>query len=442
MAALLQLTDGTTTVNLLSGYFKLSADGWGTVTSGDKVWETIDLVASASDSNIRTTKKQLDTLAFNAEQYHLNKQLSAGVWFQWNADGETAKRALVYQIESEILADENLSSPMLGKSVALLRVSILRHQYYEVVTGDITGDKDDISLSGGTWNIRSTISSNNMGTAAGRIKKLYIETNTAGTAIQELWIGVRPYYKGTSSFVSLWEAEDGSGGTSGGDSQASGGSRVAFDLTSEINDGYRMQMLIDNVIADTNYSHFVGKYLVLARMKVDSADTEVNVELRQYWQGSHSHVGSTYIDGPTSYKLFPLGEISFPPTGNRDSTASDHADFKYCGFSIFAHSTDATGTLYIDCFILIPSEYMVAVEGCNISTTPYTVYLYTDPDDSQWALGTSSLAQGGIMASFHNWSYPVDGGIMYVAGQPSTGHNLTADVNMEITVTPRWRSWR
>ncbi len=95
MAALLQLSDGTTTINLLSGYFLLEAGGWSTVTSNDKVWETIDLVASATDANIRATKIDLDKLAWIAETYHNNKQKDAAVWFQWNADGETTKRALV-----------------------------------------------------------------------------------------------------------------------------------------------------------------------------------------------------------------------------------------------------------------------------------------------------------------------------------------------------------
>jgi len=446
MAQVLQITDGTTTIDLLTGNLQARVVGWNTTTSEEQVWETIDLVAATTAANVRTTKKQLDSLAQNARDYHKNQQNATGIFFKWQSEGESAKQALVYQIESEILAEAPATSPLLYPvNGVYLRVAILRHQSYESVSGDQTDSEANLSTLGGIWDIRSVIGSAAMGTAPGRIKSLAI-TDCAPTpnVIQKLWMGIRPFYKGTSAFVALWEAES-LFGVSTPSATASAGNYGLCDLTSTANEGLRGSIEIGNVVG-SNYDHFVGKYLVLMRAKVDVAGTEVAVDIRQFWQGSYSHAGSTYIDGVTSWTLFPLGEVSFPPTGNRDSVASGSGAFDDCGFSVFALSADDTGELHIDCFILIPAEYLCVVEGCLINTTGssplYTLILYTDPDDHQWGLGESTLAQGGLQPTFENWEYPIDGGILVFAAQGSTGHVLSTTADLAITVTPRWKSYR
>ena len=438
MAQALSVTDGTTTVNLLAGNLKLTANGWRTKTSKKKVWENIELVSEATDANIRAAKDDLDELAEAAREYHLNEKKADAVYFKWQSDGESDKQALVYDIESEIMANDPLSSPLLGSNVVILQVAIQRHPEYETTSATNT-TSNGVSADGGTWAIGNAV-----GTSPERISKFLIWTSDAAYVHQQIYAGIRPLYEGVGSFVALWEAEDGTAPTgttvTDPDGTASGNKSLACDLTSSVNSGIRTIITIDDVVG-SNYNHFIGKYHILARMKVASGATNVLVELAQVWKGSHSYHGTTFIEGVTVWTLFSLGTVSFPPTGDRGNIASDHADFAECGFSIFARSTDDTGTLDIDCYYLVPAEHTLTILGTAIDTTdPLTIY--TDPDDQVWGLGESTLSQGGLQISPSNWRYPVGGGLMVVVAQADSGHILSKTLDLSIDLTPRWKMFR
>ncbi len=437
MAQALSVTDGTTTVNLLAGNLKLTAAGWRTKTSKKKVWEKIELVSEASDANIRAAKDDLDELAQATRDYHRNEKNADAVYFKWQSDGESDKQALVYDIESEIIANDPMSSPLLGSDVVVLRIAIQRHPDYE--TTSATNDTSaGVSADGGTWAVGNAV-----GTTPQRISEFIIDTSDAAYAHQQIYVGIRPLYEGVGSFVALWEAEDGAMGSSksaDGTASGTGDNRVNCDLTSTANDGYRGIITIDDVVG-SNYNHFIGKYHILARMKVASGATNVLVELAQVWKGSHSYHGTTFIEGVTDWTLFSLGTVSFPPGGDRGNIASDHADFAECGFSIFANSVDDTGTLYLDCFYLVPAEHTLTILGTKIDTTdPLTIY--TDPDDQIWGLGESTLSQGGLQISPSNWRYPVGGGLMVVVAQADSAHLLSKTLDLSIDLVPRWKTFR
>jgi len=437
MAQLLQITDGTTTVDFYDGNIKLAADGWKTTTSREKVWETLELVGDATDANIRTTKDQIDGLAEQARQYHLNAMVADAVWFQWNADSESAKQSLVYEIESEILAHEPLSSPLLGKNVILMRVVIQRHPDYETTSATNT-TSSNVSCDGGTWTIGNAV-----GTSPERISDMEFDTDAAGTH-QQIWCGIRPLYEGVGSFVAKWEAEEGTSPTGttvvDPDATASGSKSLSCDLTVTGLDGQRTTIEISDIVG-SNYNHFIGTYHILARMKVASSATQVLIELKQYWKGSYSSAGLTVVDGQTAWTLFSLGTVSFPPTGDRGNIASNLTDFQNCGFTIHANSFDDTGTLGIDAYYLIPAEHTLTILGCQVDTT-YTLNVYTDPDDQVWGMGLSTYSQGGLQISPHNWYYPVGGGLMVVATQADSGHILSQTIDLSIDLIPRWKTYR
>jgi hypothetical protein len=437
MAQVLQVTDGTTTVDLLAGNFKLTADGWRTTTSKEKVWEEVEIITEATDANVRTTKDQLDELAEQARRYHLNSKYADGVWFQWASEGETTKQSLVYSIESEIMAHESLSSPLLGISAAIIRVLIKRHPQYEN-TSATTTSTSNLSTLGGEWSI-----GNDAGTSPQRIQELRLAYS--GSTLQQFWVGIRPLYEGVGSFVALWEAESGSAGsgvTAPADGTASGGNKLLCDLTQTANDGLKTEITIGNIVG-SNYNHFIGKYHILCRMKVASSATQVMIELKQYWQGSYSSAGLTFIDGETTWTLFSLGTISLPPSGDRDNVASSHADFDDCGFSIYANSVDDTGTLDIDCYVLIPAEHTLTILGGEVSVSNTTLSIFTDPDELIWGLGTSTQAQGGLQISPEGWEYPLGGGHLVIAAQADSGHTLATDIDItNLALYPRWKTFR
>jgi hypothetical protein len=437
MAQYLQISDGTTTVDLLAGNLKLSADGWRTTTSKEKVWEIIELVSNATDANIRTTKDEIDELAEQARQYLLNPLIADPVWFLWRSEGESAKEALVFDIESEILAHDPLSSPLLGSNVVVLRLAIQRHPEYENSVATYTSSSG-VSADGGKWTI-----GNAAGTSPERMANFIVGTSDAAYIHQKIWLGIRPLYEGVGSFVALWEAEDGSTGsgvTAPADGTASGGNKLLCDLTVTANDGLKSNITIGDIVG-SNYNDFIGKYHVLARMKVASAATKVLVELAQYWSGSHSYQGTTFIEGETSWKLYSLGTVSFPPTGDKENVGSASASFQNCGFSIYANSTDDTGSLSIDCYYLIPAEHSLTILGAAVDSST-DLNLLTSPEDQVWGLGDSTQAQGGLQIAPHNWRYPVGGGLLVAVASSDSAHVLSKTLDLEVYLYPRWKTFR
>ena len=138
-----------------------------------------------------------------------------------------------------------------------------------------------------------------------------------------------------------------------------------------------------------------------------------------------------------------MGLISLPPTGNRDSVASGLTEFQNCGFSIFANSLDGTGSLDIDCFVLIPADHIFSADGIQIDDSPsQPIHIYTDPDDKQWVATNSTYAQGGAQPSFEEWEMPRDGAHLVIAGQNGGGHVLSETFDLDYWIYPRWRTYR
>ena len=109
------MSGGTTSVDLYGGNVKWAMSGWktGTVTRKERIWETISVVSTASDANIRTEMANVDALFDTAKKYMNNPLNSDPVWLYWQSDGESAKRAVVTQGETEIGTDQRIS-PLLG----------------------------------------------------------------------------------------------------------------------------------------------------------------------------------------------------------------------------------------------------------------------------------------------------------------------------------------
>lgn len=444
MAQVLKLTDLDTEIDLLNGDFKLLDEGFTLETGRGYIWQNIDLGSTATDVTVRTTQIRIDQLiekarSWNPDTDDYDPVESDPVWLYYQSEGENPKRALVVDGETEIPGSQSKMGPLLGEDAVALRIVLKRKAEAENVI-PANPSKATVSSLGGTWEIGSPSGSKDQ-----RIAKLQVDTQTAAFSHQQIWFGIRPYYKGISSFNPLWEAEDGSlasnGGTIDADASASGGSRVTTDLSQTANGGLRGQITIGQ-IAGSNYDHFVGKYLVLGRMKLSDGTTQVAVEMRSYWQGSHSSAGLVYIDGTTAWTLIPLGVVMFPPTGNRNSIGSSSTAFQNLGFSIYATRVSGAGNLYMDCFVLIPAEHIVTIRGSRVTVDPITLYLYTDLDDHQWALGESTLSQGGLQPSFESWDYPYGGGLLVAASQADTGHNLTATLDLDMEIYPRWKTFR
>ena len=152
MAQTLNVSDGSITVNILSGILKIEPDGWRTEKLNNKVWDLISCVSEATDAGVRSEVVNLNYLDDLAQKYKGNPLYDTPVYFNFQSEGESAKRALVTKIEVEVLGQDPLSNPLLGNSTTLVNVAIQRAEKHENTSAS-SASQDDVSTLGGTWAI-------------------------------------------------------------------------------------------------------------------------------------------------------------------------------------------------------------------------------------------------------------------------------------------------
>ena len=435
----------TTTANFLTGNARLAVDGYSNTDAADEegyIWEPIKLInplATTADADLRTAKKTIDELLEKARRWKANNLEPDPVWLYWQSEGEDAKRSLVVDGSSEITGSE-FDSPLLGVFGLELHVAIKRGKYWESESGtsiiNLTMGENEV------WSI-----GNAGGTAAQRITYLRINETSASINIRKAWLGIRPTYRGTANYVPLWEAELGVGGVDSStvsDGNASGGQCILTTFATTPTLDYRVQIELQDVIS-SNYDDMVGRYLVLGRMRVDSGNTQVFVQLRTGWATAGTVVGSTYLDGVAAYDLYELGEVQIPLMGNRDGQGSLISRMKQFKFSVYAERLSAAGSLRIDYLYLVPSEHLITFLDDQTNSVPY-IYAYTDQDNAQYAFGEDGGNEiKSISTSFHNWEYPVGGGVMVIAVVGTAfgvSHEIGREYSVYSEVIPRWISYR
>lgn len=439
MAASFYITDGANTVYFIGGSSKLQlrTGGWNTETISEEfTWETIELISDLLDATVRTEKKTLDLLIYKARLYAKNSLSSEAVWLYWNTDGETAKRALVVDGSTEILSDE-IYSPLMGIDSIKLAVA-LKRKVWENTSYTNVGTTG-LSVTGGTWLI-----GNDAGTENQRIEGAFLYVKTVDKV--KFWAGIRPLYEGATDFDPLWECEDGTNyidASDVADGGASGGNKVQISFSTATL-AKRFSVTVDNVIGAGDHTHFVGKYQVLARCKVNAGTTQVRVQLRSgffYLFDTETVVQDTIIDGQTGWNLVDLGEVQFPPMGNRDGRPDSQLEFM--ALTIWAERLSVAGTLDMDALILIPSEHLFTCETSAGSLIDYGPEAYVTPTDERYAVARNNLSYWGNV-DYHlppSWEYPIGGGVMVVAAEGST-HTLTGTLNVSLWLVPRWQSYR
>jgi hypothetical protein len=441
MSAVLQISDGTTSIDLLSGNLRLKAGGLSMQTSRGLIWDTLQLQSVATAANLRTTKASLDLLLDQARKYHLRPIEKNPVWLYYRSDGEGSKRALIYDGETQLPSGDGLLGPLLTTQGVNLTLALERSNYWEADTA-ATPSTTAVTLFGGQWSI-----GNDAGQADQRISRLQISHNSGGSA-DRLWCGIRPTRNGTAGFVSIWEAEDGINVTDASDSAdatASGSSKVHITFSTDDSLASRFSLDWGSVVG-SNPDDIIGEYLVLARMKVDSSGTEVSVQLRDGWGNADETgiVGGVYISGSTNWTIFELGHVIIPPTGNRENRAGTGTVIEDYRLSLYAERISASGTLDVDCFILIPSEHFFYADKCSLSAATGALSIYTGPDGYQYAL---QVASGGvhqnIRYSLNDWYYPVGGGLLVMCYDlTSSGSTLTQTVDLSAELYPRYEMFK
>lgn len=461
----LALTDHTATgskIDLLNGTIKLRRGGWqpkiatpkqsyqagwygaqAAFEQFDPVLETLDLLGDDTVANLIAADRALQAMLDRARTWAMDPVQEQALWLEWSTDSEpgagtyAAKRAMIYGGTLQMSQPDQLRGGFLnGQYYATLALS--RHPFWENITAkEITGSSK--SLTGG----QVTLTSYADGTAPARIPIFILENTSESTDLSDVWIGIRDEHHGITDFEPVWELEDGTAGTDTSaavDATASGGDKMTCTFGTTATLASRLTMTVGQAIGGgTDEIDFVGRYLVLGRVKVGSS-TECGLRLDfgmandlGYHQGD-----PVYIDN-TAWALVELGEIRIPTEQYRNGTSATYIDPGHFKIRLMAERLSGSNSLDLDCLILIPSEHMVKVR--NATATKFRI-LTVENDTRVVQTETQAGLTGSAEWSVIDWYLPIDPGFLVVAGQRSTGHVLTDTVNLWLYYHPRWFSYR
>lgn len=479
MAVTLQVTDGTTTVDM---------------TTSDNSWRLLDrwepavatptgdgsipgyvvdvlpvIITPSSDDDLALEMQKLHALAKRAAEYWADDNQTTPVWFHRQLTAETgAARTLVRQIDFDV--DTRFGSwidacpPVTDGRLG--NVAITHHPCWEKTSAVAASGTENASVLGGAIDYTDVV-----GDFAARPYYIRWYGGDVGAVFQYIWMGFRSDARtgsiaDASKFVALWECEDGSAGTNAATADVADGSptggggadnvmRVAWGggTTTWAN---RWSMSIAQQITSTGGTSpddipaYFGTFLVLLRAKVDAGIAQVRTQLRGL--GALTSVYGPIVDvSATSWTIYNLGTVTLPMRDRKAIPiallAASLDDDEV--ISIWARQKSGTTTaLDFDCCVLLPiDEYFVLIGNVGVTTGPIDAYMGVDPTD-RWAgisVDTSTdpdRIQDVCPMSVAGPGIPVGDGRAFVcvanASLAAPAYNDNIDVL--ISTYPRWLS--
>jgi len=455
--------DQSSTIDLLSGTLKLRDQQWTTRTPAlnlgythtpfgaqpqfnylEPVVETIGLVAQASVSSVLSAVNEIESALESVRRYFADPLYDESWWLEWNLDGESAKRSLLYR--GNLQFPTGVGYGPFAPDGFVARLSLTRHPLWESPSESFASSSG-VSTLGGFFTLSSI-----GGTAPARPRfRVYGNSVT----LCEFWLGWQPVYTGTSSLDTVWELET---QDNGGDTyyhhsdcddatalDASNGYYTECDFGSDASMAIRTVTLLKDVVA-SNYSHFAGRWLVLLRARCD-ASTVAGVRIKiNYTNSDYSQfMGETvYIDGSTAkgqtWSFYEMGEAQFPPMGSEYLT--DYA-LKHIGVVIEAERVSGNGSLEMDCLVLVPAAHMIHVTGADSSSSSMPIEMQVLPDDRPSVVGYDSDYVKLFLDLSTREPYIPTGDVLFgLAGQGEQTQWLTVTTDVLVYYYERWKSYR
>ena len=451
MTQVLSLYTGSTLIlNMLTGDARVRSAGWSPQIGGMEdgtVWDTFDLVGKAANNTAYLDALYaIQKFCTDAREYRLNSSREDPCWLHYQAEGGVEVRALVYDGNVEVPGSSKYGALLNNAGAGVARLALQRSAWFEA-TSSTTVTNGSLSAFAGMWT--PTVTAGNL---PGRIKSLKV-SGYAGTTLDDLWVGVKPTYEGTGSFNALWQAESGTLGadtTTAADATASGGNRITISFATTPTMAERLRISVSQILG-SNYTHMIGSYLVLARMKTTAGvgrDTPFLIRTYQgllggtlEWTGELAYYtppGAVY----TNWSLFELGYFTVPSTGYRFSEGGSAA--LWCSsstFYIYAQRLSGSASLYIDCLILIPIEPLLTVKTCGLNAAAdYAQFHASAIGDTTTVVYDSATTSYSLREHGAGLQplWPVDGGILVYAAQATYNSTLGHFGALEIIYYPRY----
>lgn len=207
----------------------------------------------------------------------------------------------------------------------------------------------------------------------------------------------------------------------------------------------------DDIAAyDITPESIIGDYLALIRVKLDAAG-EYSIYGTFGYTGSDERqpLGDPQQATNTSWKLIPLGVVSFPP----DRRLSDDEAIKRLGnlgFDLYAQEISGSANLLMDAIVLIPYKHRFWVNNASVaqsatysySSKTANLHIYTEGTGETVVIAESEDFTGinaNIEQTVANWDIPIENCVLCVFAQTDTVHTITNDFDVTMKYYPRYR---
>ncbi len=429
---------------------------WRETPQGNRVVTTCTLAKVDTKALIRTYVESTHRTLNTAVEYVSDPTTAYSIWFRWQTEGESYKRALVYSYQLEPL-DHEVDDIHLTSGAGRYLLTFVRSAAFEEGTVQEVV-QNGVSANGGVWNVYSTISG---GGVPGRIMLLQVSASGLTTDFSKLWVGLRPVRGNVLDFDPVLNfTTSHSLGVTGvtnntSDSNTAGGNYIRDDFTGGADMAFKLSYTFDYTV-----DQYVGRYLALLRCKIVSGSgicqARISTSFASPTYANPVALGNNQYLTNTAWKLIEMGEIEMP--GGR---VHNMLDIRSLRVNLETGRVSGDAVLGVDSIILIPSNHYVTWDKATFgnSANPDTsAWIVTYPDDSVegYVAGDVTGARAKEKRTHavaeiggRSWAYPVGylplevlGGQMVIAAEQASGHVVADDLNLTIEVRRRWKSYR
>lgn len=439
-------------LNLYGGPIMIE-DGWvpnsptgGHAGAHKPLWETLPLAIRGSDDVIKDMTRQLRDFERKAAEYHsdmLNNDPITLCLQQGDDENHTvvidAELRQIPFVGTNPWLDEN------GDQISKWQLRLHRMPYWEAIT-----PATDLSSNVSTWGGGGAIY-NTKGTRHARIDYGYLNHTGVGRA----WLGIRKARRGINYYEPVIEIEDGS--DDGDDTSfvtetgASGGTPNCAEITFATQEALveRAHIELYQWATSTYEDHYIGRYLVIGRMKASASGAKFGVQLRHGWSQSGQFAANNEIlFEDTGWRAVPLGVIQLPPTPVPHFGSSVPQDITQYSLRVFAERpVGVAQTLFFDGFVLMPTDHLLSITRVPSVGSILKYWFYPRWEGNRHMLLGETVTDTPNLtsqASFENWKVPLDTSKLVVVVEQGGGtpvHNLANAPDIYLSYIPRWHHY-
>jgi hypothetical protein len=469
-----------TIVDLHAGTLKLEAESWSSRTAPMEgsyrytkfgaqpkfdhlgvMVENFGLIGDDTVANLITGHNNIMAVIEKARLYHEDPLQSESWWLEANANGESAKRALLYEGSLQALTGVGLD-PLMATKKLRLGCSLSRHPLWESTAKTEWSLLHDEASCIGQYG--KTISPG--GTAPARIARLSLiidpSVEPASQFVDSLWVGIRPLYGGVTGYTgkALVMLIDGTAGTDTSltvdDASAIGNvhkAQCAFATTTT--EAKRLTMtMVQHAPVGGAYAHMCGRYLLLLRAKTSAGTVAVRLKFGGSTDAQFVSQTPVYITS-TAWHWYEMGEVVIPATSLQYPAADIYggisggsvADVRNAQWEVWAERVGGICNFDFDGLVLMPCEHMAFARGGTVgqAVTGPALHVATNEADVSQGIFTDASGYPSVASTWYTRDFyiPAAGGFFVTCVDSTTvAQDAMGTPFIYGSYYPRWYNFR